>query len=219
MKNHKSLFLHFAFISSLFIMTGCASNTNITASWDNPDVGEKSYSNVFVTALVDDISARQKLENELVRELQEQGLQAAKSLDIFPPKLGDEKMRTKEELLDAIEENKFDAVITVALIDQENEARYVPGNYPYAPVTAYGYYGTFWGYYNYWYPQMYAGGYYDVDRSYFLETNLYDASSEKLVWSAQSKTVNPISLETFSEDYAAKIIESMKKENLFKQEE
>jgi len=214
MKNYRNLIAQLVIIGGLVIMTGCATSTNITASWDNPDIKNETYSNVLVTAMVDDISARQNLEDELVEELKKSGIDATKSLDIFPPKLKEEEMRSKDELLNAIEENRFDGVLTIAVIDQENDVQYVPGNYPYTPMNTYSYYGTFWGYYNYWYPQMYNTGYYDIDKTYFLETNLYDAESEKLVWSAQSKTVNPVSLETFTENFSEKIIDSIEKENL-----
>lgn len=214
MRNSRNLFTQFVMFSTLLLMTGCAGSTNIVASWDNPEIADQKYNNILVTAMVADISTKQSLEDDLVDELKERGVETTKSLNLFPPKLRDEKMRSKEELLNAIEENQFDGVITVTVIDQENEARYVPGNYPYSPVNSFGYYGTFWGYYNFWYPQVYNTGYYDIDRTYFLETNLYDAKSEKLVWSAQSKTVDPATLETFTENFSEKIIKSIAEKNL-----
>jgi hypothetical protein len=197
-------------------MTGCASSTSIIASWNDSDIKNGDYSNILVTAMVDNIKVQKSLEDELAEELNDKRVKANKSLNIFPPELSDENMRSKEELLAAIEENGFDGIITVALIDKESEARYVAGSYPYAPLNNYGYYGTFWGYYNYWYPQMYNTGYYDINKTYFLETNFYDAESEKLVWSAQSKTVNPTSLKDLTQDFSKKIINSIENQTLIK---
>ncbi|SMG12601.1 hypothetical protein SAMN05661096_00523 [Marivirga sericea] len=65
---------------------------------------------------------------------------------------------------------------------------------------------------------MYSSGYYDINKTYFLETNFYDAESEKLVWSAQSKTVNPISLEDLTQDFSKKIINRIEDQNLIESE-
>jgi hypothetical protein len=63
---------------------------------------------------------------------------------------------------------------------------------------------------------MWDPGYYATDKTYFLETNLYDAATEKLVWSAQSETVNPGSIDKFVQDYPKKLIAQMVKDGLLK---
>jgi hypothetical protein len=45
---------------------------------------------------------------------------------------------------------------------------------------------------------MYDPGYYVTDKIYFMEGNLFDVSSETLIWSVQTKTLNPPSIEKFS---------------------
>jgi len=47
-----------------------------------------------------------------------------------------------------------------------------------------------------------------------METNLYDAASEELVWSAQSETYSPIDLPTFAQEFADIIISKMKKDGV-----
>ncbi len=160
------------------------------------------------------MSTREILEDELAMQMRSKGVRVSQGMNLFPPQLRDEKMGSKEDLLDAINENKFDGIITVTLIDSETETRYIPGNYAYAPVSRYGYYGNFWGHYNTRYTAAYDPGYYDTTREYFLETNLYDAQTEKLIWSAQSKTINTGSIENFSEDYSTRITEKLADENL-----
>lgn len=80
------------------------------------------------------------------------------------------------------------------------------------------FYNTFWGYFNYWGPIIYDPGYYTQDKIYYLETNLYDADTENLVWSAQSETVNPRNLQTFSEEFAEVTAEEMAENNLLSPE-
>jgi hypothetical protein len=64
------------------------------------------------------------------------------------------------------------------------------------------------------YPRMYDPGYYVTDKTYFLETNLYDSETEELIWSAQSETVNPGGIDNFVADYPDKLVEQMVKDGL-----
>src|SRR5690606_23752299 len=105
-------------------------------------------------------------------------------------------------------------ILTVALIDKETETRYVPGNAGYAPMPRFGYYGTFWGYYNTWYPTLYSPGYYEGEKVYFIETNLYDADTEELLWSAQSETYNPRNLPDFASTFADVVVSRMERDDL-----
>jgi hypothetical protein len=72
----------------------------------------------------------------------------------------------------------------------------------------------FRGFYSYWYSYFYDPGYYVTDRYYFMEGNLFDSKSETLIWSVQTKTINPSSIENFSksliETLMQKAIEDLK---------
>jgi hypothetical protein len=48
-----------------------------------------------------------------------------------------------------------------------------------------------------------------TDKTYFLETNLYNLESGKLIWSAQSESVNPGTVENFSHSYPEILIKRM----------
>ena len=108
-----------------------------------------------------------------------------------------------------------DAILTVGLVDKTSETRYVPGTVSYSPYMGYGY--GFGGYYGYMGPTMYNPGYYTTDKTYFMEANVFDASNEKLIWSAQSEAYDPTSISKFSRDYTTilmdKISSDMKKKN------
>ena len=199
-----------------FCLGGCGAGTEITGSWRNSEaqsVAEDIHT-IMVTALTPRANARQRVENDLATALQERGYQTIKSIDVLPPTFTDGQVPDKTKLLSRIEETGADAILTVALIDENTESRYVPGSYGYAPYPRFGYYGTFWGYYTTWYPTLYSPGYYEEDKVYFIETNLYDAESEQLLWSAQSETYNPRSLPRFASDFAKVVVTRMVKEDL-----
>lgn len=117
-------------------------------------------------------------------------------------------------MLDEIGKIGADAILTVSLIDKETDTRYVPGSYDYAPYPRYNFYGRFWGYYSYWYPVIYTPGYYVNEKTYYIETNLYDANTQELVWSAQSETYSPSGLHDFASEYAQLIAKKLKQENV-----
>jgi len=162
--------------------------------------------------LTDNILARQTVETDLDNLLLEKGVNAQSSFDILPPGFKSSGV-DKEEVLTKIRELGSDAILTVAVLDQTNETRYVPGSTMYSPM-GYGYYGRFWGYYNYYNPVMYDPGYYTTDKNYYLEANLYDAATEELVWSSQSETTNPSSIETFSRSFSTTVINQLIKDGL-----
>jgi hypothetical protein len=206
----------------LFVSVGllaCSSTTEITGSWQSDNASAKKINSILVTALTSKTNARQTVENDLASQLQKNGYKAIKSMDVIPPTFTEAKEPDKEALLDKIKGTDVDVILTVALIDQETETRYVPGNYGYSPITRFGYYGRFWGYYNNWYPMLYSPDYYTEEKVYFLETNLYDANTEELLWSAQSQTYNPSGLSDFSRDFASVVLNKMEKDGVLNKNE
>jgi hypothetical protein len=47
---------------------------------------------------------------------------------------------------------------------------------------------------------MYDPGYYVTDKKYFMEGNLFDAHSGTLLWTIQTASLNPASVEKFSKE-------------------
>lgn len=201
----------------LVIAVACSPATQITGSWKNPSPPKNptAYKSVMITSLSQNLKARQTVENDLASAIAATGVKALKGMESFPPSFTD-KDTDKDELLNKIRKTGVDGIVTVALVNKETESRYVPGSYGYAPVTRFRYYGLFSGYYTTWYPAMVTPGYYEEDKIYFIEINFYDAKSEELVWSAQSETYNPGTLSQFSKDFAAVVVERMKKDGVLR---
>ena len=213
MKRIKQLVLLFLALS----LSNCGSSTSITSAYKEPTANNLNFKKVFVVAMSDRVSARQSVESSIAQLLTSRGVSAIKSLDILPPGFRTEdNHKDKDLLLQKIREKGCDGIITIALIDQQHESRYVPGT-NYYPM-AYPYYGAFGAYYSYGYSNFYSPGYYTDDKIYFLEANLYDANTEKLIWSAQSKTYNPDSLESFLMGYSKALSEQMDKDGIMASE-
>jgi hypothetical protein len=200
-------------IIGLVLLAACGSSTQITGSWKNPSA-KPAYNRIIVAALTTSVRARQTVENDLARELADNGIAVTKGFDVFPPSFTESKEPDKDAMLKKIRGENVDAIMTITLVDKETETRYVPGSYGYTPVTRYRWYGRFSGYYTNWYPTMISPGYYEENRVYFIETNLYDADTEELIWSAQSETYNPSDLSSFSAEFASIVVAKMREDGV-----
>lgn len=199
---------------SMLIVVGCGTSTSITGAYKDAAAPNTKYSKVFVVAISDRAAARQTVEKSVAQLITSRGAAAVKSSDALPPdfRSGD-ATKDKNLLLSKIKETNCDGILTVALINQEHETRYVPGTANYYPMGV-GYYGGFGAYYAYGYNNFYTPGYYTDDKIYYLEANLYDTATEKLVWSAQSKTYNPTSLDDFLAGYTKALSDQMNKDGI-----
>lgn len=205
---------HLALLAIALVIAACGTSVHMTGTWKDPESQQGGYHNILVAGLSSDQTARATVESKLAAQLQQYGVVAGKSIDLFPPNFDPKKEESIKDASAKIEAAGYKAVLTVTLVNKESETRYVPGTV-YAPYPAYGWYGRFWGYYGYMYNSVYSPGYYTTDKVYFLESNLYDLTKDgKLMWSGQSETVNPNSLESFATAYAKVVGAALQKNGL-----
>jgi hypothetical protein len=119
-------------------------------------------------------------EDEFVRQLKARGANAVASYTVMP----DEKQGDHAAIAAKMKEQGADAVLISRLASKKTVHTYVPGSVTYPPS----YYGTWRDYYGYGYQAMYTPGYTAEDEYALMETNLYDAGNDKLIWSASSET-------------------------------
>ncbi|WP_143961555.1 hypothetical protein [Litoribacter populi] len=201
----------------LLCLASCRPTTEVTASWRDSDRSMESYNSIFLAAIVDDLSLRQNLEGEFANRLEGRNVTTTKSIDTFKPTFFDEGQPERDQLVKIIQETECESILTITLIDIDEEERFVPGGAGgrmYHPGGTFRHYGSFPGYFDHWYGTAWNQGYYQTDRNYFIETNLYDASSLELVWSAQSKTLNPTSDAGFAREYVDAIKVQLREEGL-----
>lgn len=193
----------FALILMAGYLVSCGPSQQVTSSWVNRDfTPTKKYQSLFVVALVQNQSARNIIETDLAKSGEAKGLKVYKSTEVFAPNFSSkENLPSKEDIVNKVRELGCDGILSVGLVDKQSETRYVPGTMTYMP---YGGYGMGWGgYYGYMGATMYNPGYYTTDKTYFMEANLFDVATEKLIYSAQSEAYNPSSISKFSSTYAA----------------
>jgi hypothetical protein len=62
----------------------------------------------------------------------------------------------------------------------------------------------------------YDPGYLRTDTLVYVETLVYDLRQDKLVWAAQTKTMNPSKVESFISELVAKAASEMRKEGVIR---
>jgi hypothetical protein len=123
---------------------------------------------------------RRLFEDEFVQQLKVRGTEAIASYTVLADKLQDDQVAiaAKVKALGA------DTVLITRMVSKKTVQFYVPGTAYYPPP----YYYNWPDYYGYGYRYMYSPGYIAEDEYAVIETNLYEASDDKLVWAASSET-------------------------------
>jgi hypothetical protein len=164
--------------------TTCGTSSTLVQRWSEPTyVGSKGQK-MMVVALA---------QNERGRHMWEEAFSTAlRSVKVTPvagstalPLSGEADESTLKQ---AIRDSGVNLVAVSRLVDVEKEQVYVPGSTYYTPAPSY--YGMY-GYYHNSYGMVSTPGYYQENKIYKLETNVYDVKTEKLVWSGLTETVNP----------------------------
>ncbi len=160
------------------LITACAT-TKITSAWKDQSYQGRPHKIMVIGVAKKPVNKR-IFEDEFVRQLKSRGTDAIASYTVLP----DEKQDNQEAIAAKMKELSADAVLITRLTDKKTVTTYVPGTV-YNPPP---YYDTWRDYYRYGYQAVYTPGYMAEDEYALVETNLYDARTEKLIWSTSSET-------------------------------
>jgi hypothetical protein len=209
----------------LFItfMSGCgpskkASSVAVIGSWVKKDsIPRGPVKSVFITVLTQNMNVRSSMENELAAAATEKGIKAIKSLSVLTPVTGVADSVLIEVFTRKVRESGCDAVLIVSLLDSRNETKYVESSsYSYDPYSHYGYYGYYPTYYASTYNTISTPGYYVSDNTYYIESNLYDVATQGILFSIQTKAVNPDDINEASHKFATTLVDDLKENGLLK---
>ncbi len=199
----------FALMAGLF---AACSSTHVTSSWKSPEASAVNLSvkKIMVVALLPEgqRELQKTMEKQMVDDLTSKGISAVSAYEQYGPKYFP---RNEERAIDKMHAAGVDGVLTVVLLDKNKERRYTPGTSRFAPV---GFYRNWFGYYSTVYGRVYEPGYYSSATKFYWESNLYDLSPDKLLYSAQSESFDPSSISRLAGDYSNKIVADMTKQGL-----
>lgn len=201
-----------ALIIAAALLSACGASTQIVGSWQKPEIKSLNYQKVLVASLTNNITAQQKVEQELALIFTQPGVTVVKSLDAFPPDIDSKQNKDKDALLKKIKGYDSDIIVTNTVVDKKVKEYYNRSPYAFGPWG----WGGYWGHYRGYYGGFYDSGYATLNKEYYLETNVFDSKSGDLIWSAQSRTSNPSNLNSFVEEYAKVIAQKMLQDGIIR---
>lgn len=187
------------------IMLACSSS-KISSSWKSPDYQAKKFQQIVIWAIVgeNDSALKVKIENHFVNDLNNAGYNAIASYAVY----GLKNNLKENEVLALFKKSGVDGLITLVLLDKKKEINFYPPMVSYQPVAEsnFSYAGR---YLTSTYEKIYSPGYYSNDTRYFWECNLYDMTTEKLVYVLKTDSFNPKSKEKLAHENGKLILANM----------
>ena len=196
------------FVIFLFIMTSCAT-TSLNAVWKDESY-QGRITNVLVMGVSKQPVRKRFFEDEFARQFQAHGVSATSSYRVFQS----DGMLEKDLVLSKMRDMGIDTFLITRMVDKKTVETYIPGQvHHYAPPVPH---RRWHGYYAASYGTIYEPGYTVKNEIVVLETNLYDAKNEELIWSALSETIKEGNEERVIKNFIKLIIKNLSATNLIK---
>ena len=191
--------------AALLFLVACGPSTHIVDSWRDPSivVDTSEVHKFVVAALLKNPAIRRQVEDNMAALFPEKAVQSYKVL-------GDGDLKDDEEMYNQrLKRDGFDGIVLMRLVDVSKSTRYVPGS---TPV----YYGSWRRYWGYSWSGFYDPGYYTTDKSYDVEVTVFSLKKNKLIWTANTTTINPPDRGELFADVSKAVLQRMKKEGFLR---
>lgn len=204
----KSKYCLFAAFSLLALfLSGCVT-TQVTAVWKDPSYQARPEK-VMVIGMAKNPLNRRLFEDEFVLRLEAKGVQSIASYTVLP----DQQQEDQAAIAEKVVELSADTVLITRLVSKKTVQVYMPGSIYYPPA----FYDTWPNYYGYGYRHLYSPGYFSESEYVVIETNLYKADDDKLIWAASSETGLHRSDHSLIKSYISVMVKAMEENGLLTQ--
>lgn len=196
-----------------WMIAACSAGKKAAESgvWVNEEeMKGRTFHKVFIVAMTADPQVRVRLEKTLAEAIESKGIQAVKSFEVIPPSLDNPQKPAKDSVIQQVKATGCDAAFVAALIKKEEAVHYTPGS------TTYTWQGNITGYYDLTYSTVTHPGYYTDEKSYVMQSNLYDAANGNTILSVVSPVFNPTSMDKFSQSYMSTLVKQLQKARVLK---
>lgn len=195
----------FFFTLTAVVLTACA-NTSLIDSWQD-ESNAHQYQHLLIIGISDSQQTRRIYEKYFVAELKKTGIAATPSYQLINSK----QKINRETVVRAIEESSLpiDAVLVSYLVLADTEVRHTdsPMNLGYSGLTENNQISD---------TIVSNRGQSRTEEVFVLKSDLYDVQSKSMVWSAQTKTVGPESVDEVVTDVTGLLIDELQSDNLIK---
>jgi len=208
----KYLLISFSTVSLMIVIISCSgAKTDIIGEWQDENYQKGSVEKVLVLGIFnkDKPLLRRNFENGMSEAFRDGGIFATPSMDHMP----------YDQAIDSTTFDKYfqdldiDAVVVSRLVGLDASRDYKAGYLYTIPFNSY--YG-FYGYYYAGLEYANASGYLSKNVVVVLETNIYETSDKKLIWSGVSETVDPEKASDVIKSFGNELVSRLGKEGYFK---
>jgi len=201
----------FACPMAALLLFSCNS-TKILSSWKAEDANAHKFDKVLVIGMMGarDRDIRESVENSMVQQLEANGIKGVAASKQYGPRTF--RNMKEEEAVKMVNDDRFDGVVVIEMIDKNKEKSYTPGSVTYSPYGVIR--GRWYPHYSVLYDRIYTPGYYSVSTNYSLELNLYDTKNDRLEYSAQARTFDPGSAQALASDFSKTVVADMMKKGV-----
>ncbi len=191
------------------VAVSCGTSSSLVQRWSDTSFEGQPGQKMIIIALAKSERSQKTWEGAFANVLRQVKVQPIAGSTVLPAMQSADEATLKQ----AVRETGADLAAVTRLISVDKETTYVPGSAYYTPAPAY--YG-FYGYYSSSYAMVSTPGYYQEDKVYSVETNVYDVRTEKLVWSGVTETINPETGQDAAMSIAGTIVDDMIASKVFK---
>ncbi|MEJ2174693.1 MAG: hypothetical protein P8Y76_07235 [bacterium] len=190
------------------LLAACAATT-LTNAWKDPEYKGAGFRKLLVVGATDSPTNRRIFEEEFSRALRAAGVEAIASYTLIAQ---DDKKIDEAALKAVVRKQGLDGVVMTRLVRMDKQTVYTPGYV--MGVPALGYRNSVYGYYNgAWSPYAMPAEIREYE-SAVLETTLWNAADEKLVWTATTSTFAPSDVKSATVDFSKVVIAELKARKL-----
>ncbi len=184
------------------VAVSCGTSSQLVQRWSDPAFVGEPGQKMIIIALSKSERSQKTWEGAFANILREVKVDPIAGSMVLP----NTNIADEATLKEAVRNSGASLAAVTRLVSVDKEQTYVQGSAYYTPAPAY--YG-FYGYYSSSYAMVSTPGYYQTDKIYSVETNVYDVKTEKLVWSGVTETLNPETGQDAANSIATTIVNDM----------
>ena len=197
------------YVALLLLSISACSSTTLVSRWNDATYTGPQFHKVLVIGMIKEDIDRRYYEEEQAKIVRAEGGQAVTSYTLIPDL---STVDDKTKMIAIVKQTGVDSVIITSLQAIDKNQRTVPARVDYRPAMGHGYYG----YYRSSYQAVYQPAYTVTDTIVRLETRLYAAATEEMVWGGITESLNPDSIDEIIKETADVIGSDMREHGLIK---